>query len=631
MMGPVLLVMLFLLSLEPTNAKGFPHINTVAPQEDVTVNVSTTSDRRKRSANGFPQDFDVRFTSNHVHSDLKLSINDVSDDVPVAIQRAGKMVSYRVSSEAAAFYMDVSNKAAFIFGTYQSGDRELLVQPPTSADAGHSVTEIEETSPTETDFLINPEFDASKVEQMVASNATDSDRGKRQATAYEVEIFFVIDYSLYSFWYTKMTGTDSEKQTSAISTIKQFYAFVLNASSSDAPYIENNLQSFSFEGRPAFLADTVLTAFRDWGNINLKPQYNFDIAMMFTSTDAYVMAPSSGVSSDDIKNLRQFSFSSCSIDYFTAYITTLNNGENCLATRTANYDTSDLDPYLGDLAGQVYTPDQQCEYLEGEGSYLSRISYDSDYSGICSRMNCFVPGTTSTYGYKLAWEGTTCGDGKLCSGGLCVASSSAPAVANETCMFGNNPSIVTFETVTCSELLAFPNTSYECYNSNTREDCCETCEQIRLANLLQIFRFRMGNRVINISTRNLRWNDLDHCGCDMQLSLSFNHKYFHLRNASRIPDTEVKEKNLLTGIAPYGNVPNWRDQAHGYRPYMPEVRLGTKHLRRSYESKSGKSRDSHISDHVVKVDLPRSLTKSYDNSAFEYERTLEKSYLNSAN
>ncbi|WAR29012.1 hypothetical protein MAR_002580, partial [Mya arenaria] len=79
----------------------------------------------------------------------------------------------------------------------------------------------------------------------------------------------------------------------------------------------------------------------------------------------YVMGTPRSMSSDDARNIRQFSFSSCSIDYFTAYITSLNIGENCLATRSANYDTSDLNPYLGDIAGQVYTPDQQCElYLE---------------------------------------------------------------------------------------------------------------------------------------------------------------------------------------------------------------------------------------------------------------------------
>ncbi|WAR29013.1 hypothetical protein MAR_002581 [Mya arenaria] len=66
-----------------------------------------------------------------------------SDEVPVVLQRGGEMVSYRVTSE---------------FGTYQHGDKELLVQPPASAGTGHTITEIEEASPTGTDFLINPEF-----------------------------------------------------------------------------------------------------------------------------------------------------------------------------------------------------------------------------------------------------------------------------------------------------------------------------------------------------------------------------------------------------------------------------------------------------------------------------------------
>ncbi|WAR29025.1 hypothetical protein MAR_002593 [Mya arenaria] len=57
------------------------------------------------------------------------------------------------------------------------------------------------------------------------------------------------------------------------------------------------------------------------------------------------------------------------------------------------------------------------------------------------------------------------------------------SVVLEDCMFGNNPGIVTYETVTCNELLAFPNTSYKCYQSYCLNDCCETCEQIRLKNV----------------------------------------------------------------------------------------------------------------------------------------------------
>ncbi|WAR28992.1 hypothetical protein MAR_002560 [Mya arenaria] len=390
MMGPLMLLMLYLLYLEPTDAMRFPHIRIRAKQ------------------------------------DLKLSINDISDDVPVVLQRGGKMVPYRVSSEAAAFYMDVSNKAAFI--VWRAGD-------------------------------------------------TDSDT-----------------FLFMSIRYNSVTGSGY--------SITLIYAGISIATrSTDAPYIEDNLEENYVDGRRVFLTNSVLPAFKDWGNKNLKPIYNFDVAMMFTnlfaqhdgtvdgtgencsSADMYVMGVPRSMSSDDVRNIRQFSFSSCSMDYFTAYIKTLNTGENCLATRSANYNTSDLNPYLGDLAGQVYTPDQQCEYILGAGSYLSRITYQSNYSWICSRMNCVIPGTNGTYYYKLAWEGTTCGDGKMCSGGSCVTSSRAPAVAAEECMFGNNPGIVTYETVTCNELLAFPNTSYKCYQSYCLNDCCETCEQIRLKNV----------------------------------------------------------------------------------------------------------------------------------------------------
>ncbi|WAR29033.1 hypothetical protein MAR_002601 [Mya arenaria] len=53
MMGPLMLLMLYLLFLEPTDAMRFPHIRIGAKL------------------------------------DLKLSINDVSDDVPVVLQRGG--------------------------------------------------------------------------------------------------------------------------------------------------------------------------------------------------------------------------------------------------------------------------------------------------------------------------------------------------------------------------------------------------------------------------------------------------------------------------------------------------------------------------------------------------------------
>ncbi|KAH3839199.1 hypothetical protein DPMN_112624 [Dreissena polymorpha] len=49
-----------------------------------------------------------------------------------------------------------------------------------------------------------------------------------------------------------------------------------------APFMEKNLLSFQVDGRQAFIADTVLDAFKDWANSNLATIYNYDHAMMFT-------------------------------------------------------------------------------------------------------------------------------------------------------------------------------------------------------------------------------------------------------------------------------------------------------------------------------------------------------------
>lgn len=46
-------------------------------------------------------------------------------------------------------------------------------------------------------------------------------------------------------------------------------------------------------------------------------------------------------------------------------------------------DTDDLDPFLNDLAGQVYSPDDQCGYVVGTGSYLLRVSKCILYDNLC--------------------------------------------------------------------------------------------------------------------------------------------------------------------------------------------------------------------------------------------------------
>ena len=44
-----------------------------------------------------------------------------------------------------------------------------------------------------------------------------------------------------------------------------------------------------------------------------------------------------------------------------------------MTSRSASYNASTLDAYADQLAGQIYLPDEQCEIIDGEGSYLCRV------------------------------------------------------------------------------------------------------------------------------------------------------------------------------------------------------------------------------------------------------------------
>ncbi|XP_052281143.1 uncharacterized protein LOC127878653 [Dreissena polymorpha] len=317
-------------------------------------------------------------------------------------------------------------------------------------------------------------------------------RLKRSNHPFEVEIFFVIDYGL---WYDQTQPNVSL----ALSKIKQFYAFVLNAMNiryksltingrpislryagiyiADTPeaarFVEYEVeQHYTWNNRKAFLAEKVLPVFETWARINLAA-YNYDHAMMFSyyemgrndagsfnpltaglsrigstcqfykysivedhfdaiigtvaartlglnlgarpdgnenpclASDGYIMAPSYNASST-----KQFKFSTCSATAITTYIDLLNSKNlNCLDILTANYNTSDQEPYVSDLAGQTYPPDNQCQYLEGTMSSLNRAYYNGNYSGICMGKMACIKSDSSGFSLYLAWEGTTCGNG----------------------------------------------------------------------------------------------------------------------------------------------------------------------------------------------------------------------------
>ncbi|VDI79812.1 Hypothetical predicted protein [Mytilus galloprovincialis] len=114
-------------------------------------------------------------------------------------------------------------------------------------------------------------------------NQTNYHRRKRATGSQQIELLLFCDYAIYSYWYAKSDkSTIQEKETDALTTIRQYYAFVLNGTPGDAPWTEN-IKDASFT--PNRVDSTVgLGNFQTWVNLQTGlPDH--DHAMLFTRYD----------------------------------------------------------------------------------------------------------------------------------------------------------------------------------------------------------------------------------------------------------------------------------------------------------------------------------------------------------
>ncbi|XP_059162424.1 A disintegrin and metalloproteinase with thrombospondin motifs like [Physella acuta] len=147
-------------------------------------------------------------------------------------------------------------------------------------------------------------------------------------------------------------------------------------------------------------------------------------------TDRYIMAGSS-TTETTATMFNPWRFSNCSISYFTTYVNSLlttGSGVECLSTQLAKDTTiPDVKDYLPGLG---YSPSQQCVLTYGPDSYDCRLSNPVDY---CRKLYCYSPVPNLCY-LTQAMDGTTCGSGKLCRLGECVADDAAPVV-DDFCIY----------------------------------------------------------------------------------------------------------------------------------------------------------------------------------------------------
>ncbi|XP_052262899.1 uncharacterized protein LOC127866424 [Dreissena polymorpha] len=188
--------------------------------------------------------------------------------------------------------------------------------------------------------------------------------------------------------------------------------------------------------------------------------------------DQYIMTAHGGFESASTRT-NPWRFSSCSMNYFKQYISTLPRA-NCLTDPVNLFDRTEFLQYVEQYPGQDFTPNEQCQDILGLDSFYGWGQELGTFSSICSEMSCKVPGSASSYRVYKAATGTSCGDKRWCINGACVFDEKAPTKDPECVFgdierrFGSNQS--------CREYMI--ERPMRCYQSFYSARCCDTCARL---------------------------------------------------------------------------------------------------------------------------------------------------------
>ncbi|XP_055888614.1 uncharacterized protein LOC106052213 isoform X4 [Biomphalaria glabrata] len=186
--------------------------------------------------------------------------------------------------------------------------------------------------------------------------------------------------------------------------------------------------------------------------------------------DRYIMSSGEFWKQTPETKYNPWRFSSCSVNYFTTFLTEFDRSSyryNCLAYAIKASD--DIPDVSNKLLGQLIKPNQQCQLIYGKASYYCRGEKNTNIEDICHSLYCRDPMKSGDCKLMEAYIGTSCGDGKICMYGKCVSDPYAPQV-DETCVFGD------VQEDHCKSLI---NTFVgNCYQSKHYDLCCGTCNNM---------------------------------------------------------------------------------------------------------------------------------------------------------
>nr|XP_022324397.1 A disintegrin and metalloproteinase with thrombospondin motifs 6-like isoform X2 [Crassostrea virginica] len=190
-----------------------------------------------------------------------------------------------------------------------------------------------------------------------------------------------------------------------------------------------------------------------------------------TSSDYFIMASVSAA----VNNQNPWKFSTCSIDYFTAYINDLNRkNTNCMKVLGSGNDRGIFQKYTS-LPGEIYDADSQCRHIFGQESSFCKYPYDQNFSTICTTLWCRATDGSGQCVSSVGGDGLQCGNKKWCISGECKYDECAPP-GDENCLYGDSQGVVftySGKKITCSfdDINNDPSVCYYVENK-----CCQQCK-----------------------------------------------------------------------------------------------------------------------------------------------------------
>jgi len=176
----------------------------------------------------------------------------------------------------------------------------------------------------------------------------------------------------------------------------------------------------------------------------------------------FIMQPFVPSLSATSTTINPWRFSSCSIESFRTYVNSLGT-DDCTLDQATIYNVTEFNLHNSSLAGQLYSNNEQCELLRGDGATF--CSGNADTADVCRRFGCASSGSTSCFRYVAA-HGTACGNGLVCFEGLCQLEDStqppptaAPPTAAPTTAAPTTAAPTTAAPTTAAPTTAAPTTA----------------------------------------------------------------------------------------------------------------------------------------------------------------------------